>query len=144
MRALSVQQPWATLIAEGIKTIETRGWYTRQLGPLLICSMKTLPQEKDLILEDCFRRWDLPVYLRHIRIADLPLGMALAKTTIQDCRLMTRLDEKAAMCECYKGAVAWVLGDTKKLPIPVRVTGKQGFFDVKIELPKVNTEGWLY
>ena len=40
MKALSVRQPWAALIAAGRKTIETRTWTTRYRGDLLITSEK--------------------------------------------------------------------------------------------------------
>ena len=40
MKALSVRQPWADLIAAGRKTIETRTWATRYRGDLLITSEK--------------------------------------------------------------------------------------------------------
>lgn len=36
MKALTLHQPWATLVAYGIKTIETRSWSTRHRGPLAI------------------------------------------------------------------------------------------------------------
>lgn len=36
MRALTIRQPWATLIARGAKTIETRSWSTKYRGPLAI------------------------------------------------------------------------------------------------------------
>jgi hypothetical protein len=35
-RALSLKQPWATLLAAGLKTIEVRRWKTAQTGELLI------------------------------------------------------------------------------------------------------------
>lgn len=34
--ALSIKQPWATLIAHGLKTIEVRRWLTVRRGPVLI------------------------------------------------------------------------------------------------------------
>ena len=36
MKALTIRQPWASLIAAGVKTIETRSWSTRYRGPLAI------------------------------------------------------------------------------------------------------------
>lgn len=36
VRALTVRQPWASLIALGTKRIETRSWSTRYRGPLAI------------------------------------------------------------------------------------------------------------
>jgi hypothetical protein len=36
MKALTLTQPWATLVAIGAKTIETRSWATSYRGPLAI------------------------------------------------------------------------------------------------------------
>ena len=43
MKALTVQQPWATLIAVGAKQIETRSWKTDYRGPLAIHASKNMP-----------------------------------------------------------------------------------------------------
>jgi len=40
MRALSLWQPYASLIADGIKKIETRDWYLSYRGPLAIHATK--------------------------------------------------------------------------------------------------------
>jgi hypothetical protein len=40
MKALTLHQPWATLIADGWKEIETRDWYTGYRGPLAIHAAK--------------------------------------------------------------------------------------------------------
>ena len=48
MKALSLHQPWAHFIAEGVKTIETRTWGTRYRGLLVICATKQpLPASPD-------------------------------------------------------------------------------------------------
>jgi hypothetical protein len=36
MHALSLKQPWATLLVHGLKTIEVRRWPTARRGPVLI------------------------------------------------------------------------------------------------------------
>ena len=36
MKALSLKQPWAYLIANGLKDIENRKWRTKMRGPVLI------------------------------------------------------------------------------------------------------------
>lgn len=43
MMALTLTQPWATLIAIGAKRIETRSWYTDYRGKLAIHSAKSFP-----------------------------------------------------------------------------------------------------
>jgi hypothetical protein len=103
MKALSVKQPWANMIASGEKTIETRKWYTDYRGLLLIVSSKTPRIE--------------------------PAGNAIAIAKLIDCRPMTKKDEEEACCEWYLGAYAWVLTNIKKIePFPVR--GQLGIFDV--------------
>ena len=43
MKALSLTQPWATLVVIGAKRIETRFWHTSYVGPLLIHAAKAIP-----------------------------------------------------------------------------------------------------
>lgn len=45
MKALTLTQPWATLVAIGAKKIETRGWSTSYRGPLAIHAAKRIPPE---------------------------------------------------------------------------------------------------
>ena len=105
MKALSVKQPWANLIASGEKTIETRLWPTDYRGPLLIVSSKTP------------------------NIA--PAGCALAVADLVDCRPMSRFDEAAARCARYPGAYSWILRNVRRVrPFPVR--GRLGLYDVEL------------
>lgn len=43
MKALSLWQPWASLMALGVKQNETRSWPTSHRGDLLICAAKRMP-----------------------------------------------------------------------------------------------------
>ena len=48
MKALTIRQPWASLIAAGVKTIETRSWRTSYRGPLAIHAGKAkLARDED-------------------------------------------------------------------------------------------------
>jgi len=103
MKALSIKQPWANMIASGEKTIETRTWSTEYRGPLLIVSSKNPPIQ--------------------------PAGHALAVAKLIDCRPMTKEDEEEACCELYSNACSWVLTNIKKIkPFPVK--GQLGIFEV--------------
>jgi hypothetical protein len=42
MKALTLIQPWATLVALGEKQIETRSWDTKYRGPLAIHAGKKI------------------------------------------------------------------------------------------------------
>jgi hypothetical protein len=106
LKALSLKQPWANMIAAGAKTIETRRWPTDYRGPLLIVSSKTP---------------NIP-----------PAGCAVALATLVECRPMTRLDEQSARCAVYPGAFAWVLRDIRRLKA-FSVKGRLGLYDVVVE-----------
>lgn len=119
MKALSVKQPWATWIASGIKTIETRVWATSYRGPLVICSSKV---------------FDMSVLHRVTRNHEaFPLGKAICIVDLVECRMMEPADENAARCQIYAGARAWVLANPIAIEgDPVSVRGKLGLFDVSI------------
>jgi len=107
MRALSLTQPWANMVAQGRKTIETRRWSTVYRGWFLVCSTKELA-------EGC----------------PGPYGVALAVAGLVDCRRMVVADEARAQCRAYPGAFAWLLDGVQALPpdaqFPVR--GQPGMF----------------
>lgn len=114
MKALSVKQPWANMIASGEKTIETRRWATDYRGDLLIVSS------------------------RKPEIA--PAGHAVAVAKVVDCRPMRRGDERAACCAMYSGAYAWILSEVRRVrPFPVK--GQLGIFEVSVPQGGLATEG---
>jgi len=56
VKALSLTQPWATLVVDGRKRIETRSWTTAYRGPLAIHASKAMTQDawdlwRDLTVE---------------------------------------------------------------------------------------------
>lgn len=106
MKALSVKQPWAELIARGEKTIETRVWCTAYRGPLLIVAS---------------RRPDV-----------WATGCAVAVVDLVDCRPMTRADEGAALSGRRAGRRAWVLENPRRVK-QVPVTGRLGVYDVDLD-----------
>lgn len=119
MKAISLHQPWASWIAEGKKTIETRMWSTRYRGPLLICSTKSP------------------------KVAGYPLGKALCIVQLVNCRPMTKADEAAAMCLCDPGRWAWLL-DEIRLVEPFAVRGSQGFYEVDMPDSKAKEKMGLF
>ena len=47
IKALTLHQPWASLMAWGVKTIETRGWATAYRGPLVQALLGTKRDRRD-------------------------------------------------------------------------------------------------
>ena len=71
MKAITIKQPWATLIAKGYKEYEFRTWKTKYRGDILIhagkgIDRKAMDRFKDLNLE-------------------YPKGCIIAKAKITDC-----------------------------------------------------------
>ena len=55
IKALTLHEPWATLMKLGHKKIETRSWRTDYRGPLVIHAAKTMPEyARDAMLDDGF------------------------------------------------------------------------------------------
>ena len=92
MKALSLRQPWASMIADGRKTIETRTWRTRYRGPIAIHA-------------------SAPPY------EDLPTGGIIAVAWLYGCRPMEAADEDAACIALYEGAYAWLLANVQPVPL---------------------------
>lgn len=56
MKALSLTQPWASLIAIGAKCVETRSWASSYRGPIAIHAAKGFPADcRDLCWDEPFR-----------------------------------------------------------------------------------------
>ncbi|KKL91162.1 hypothetical protein LCGC14_1897480 [marine sediment metagenome] len=122
IKTLSVKQPWAWAIAEGLKTIETRTWIPNHRGDILIvASLKPDKLLLDWLVEQ--RGKDI--------LSEILYGKALAIVELVECRPMTKADEDAAMCPVYKGAFAWVLANVRKIEKPYPVKGRLGLYETR-------------
>lgn len=143
MKALTLRQPWATLVAVGAKTIETRSWGTRYRGPVVIHAAKTFSRpEVALTLEAPFST----VLRDHINYPrDLPLGAVIAVVDLVD---VVRMDaSEPSECPGLQGRelgeheaafgfysperFAWVLDIARPLREPVPARGALGLWEVE-------------
>lgn len=115
MKALTVRQPFAGLIASGRKTVELRRWPTRLRGPLTICAGAAAWSDAAVA-----------------EFGDGPRGVALCEVVVVDCRPATEADRGAACVGPDKlanldGWFAWVLAAARAVErVPVR--GMPGLF----------------
>lgn len=107
MMALSVRQPWASLIAWGDKTIEHRSWSTDHRGPLLIHA-----SGRPFVAEDDEGE----------RVA-LPYGVIVARVELVAVREFLPTDCKAAGMGEWLAGFAWVLARPRQLA-PIRAKGR--------------------
>jgi len=137
MKAISLWQPWASLMAVGAKEIETRSWCTGHRGELVICASKKRhrPGEIPAVVEYWLRRYakdlDLPTpALFQEMMAALPYGQAVAVVDLTDC--IPTAYVRASMMEhdlgdysLGLGRWAWRTENCRRLKKPVRIHGYQ-------------------
>lgn len=127
MKALTICQPYAELIARGEKRVENREWPTRYRGPLLIHAGKSrewLSGETDAELEEEFGR-------------KVEFGALVARSLIVDCLHIDHInrgdyDKKYPWLKHdphASGTWCWVLEDVRRLRAAVPYRGAQGLWD---------------
>lgn len=129
IRAISLWQPYASLVADGIKTIETRLRSTNVRGSILICATKRVAPPA--AQEDVARRLrDRGIDPARYDVARLPRGVMLATANLRTCTPMTVVDEPDAvvgwLAEDGVQRFAWRLTDVVRVQ-PVAFTGGQGW-----------------
>lgn len=136
MKALSLWQPWASAIALGLKTIETRSWSTAYRGPLAIHAARrrlTPAEEAELhsLITEVFDAGS----------AQLPsgswpfqYGAIVATCELVEVRPAWRDDPNLTAQErrwgdFSPGRFAWVLADVKRVETVEPARGRQGLWE---------------
>ena len=128
MKVLSITEPYATLIRDGIKKIETRSWKTNYRGELLIHASSTrIPQR--------YRENEKLMSL--VDLNNLHFGQIVCKCLLVDCIELTNevindIKENHPtefICGFYeKGRYAWVLEDVQTVDSD-KVKGSLGLWN---------------
>ena len=118
MKALTICQPYAELIARGEKPIENRTWPTSYRGLLFIHAGKSL---------DWLGPEDGANY------PGMAFGAFVATARLVDCVRVEQLPADLATNEHANGPWCWILEHVTRItPIPFR--GAQGLWDVPNDL----------
>jgi len=143
MKALSIKQPWASLIAHGIKDIENRTWATKYCGTIYIhASSKpsfnnlslnlTHDQIDQIVLDDV-----LQLDTRHL---SYPKSAIIGKVDIVDCVInhpsiwaegtFYPIDETEGYPNSVKPIYNWVLANPVLFDEPIlNVKGKLSLWE---------------
>jgi hypothetical protein len=127
MKAITLWQPWASLIAFGVKRHETRHWLTNYRGPLAIHASKIVD------LAGAPEALCIAVFGRHWASL-LPRGAMVAVADIVSCPVAANVErritaaDRAAGNFCA-GRFAWRLEDVRPLRAPIATMGRQGLFN---------------
>lgn len=125
MKVITVKQPWATLIAEGLKKYEFRSWKINYRGEILIHAGKGIDKEAMYKFKDLNLKY--------------PYSRLLAKVKILDCIELNKEINDEIICEnefIYgnkknRTGYAWKLEVIEKINNDNEVSGKQGIWNIK-------------
>ena len=123
MKALTIKQPWASLIIEGYKKYEFRSWKTNYRGKILIHAGLSL--EKDM--EERFSEYNL----------EYKLGYIIGEADLVDCILVDEeLNKKLREINPlvygrsnHVETYGWKLENIKKYDNPIPRKGKLGLWN---------------
>lgn len=123
MKALTIVQPYAHLIATGEKRVENRTWYTKHRGPLAIHAGKNRDG-----LRDCGLVPD-----------GYAFGAIIATVNVIDClfygEIANGMHRKKYPWLCKHehafGPWCWILDDAESIK-PIPMNGKLGLFNVEL------------
>lgn len=145
MKAITVIQPWATLLATGKKHIETRSWRTNYRGKILIHAGKSA---KDFFSE-IYADEENYLFFCNAGIRNykdfyaMPRGMILGKANLVNCMRIDELTaalikeqhpDEYAFGDFMPGRYAWVMADPVLFEKPIPASGKQGLWNWEGEI----------
>lgn len=136
MKAITIKQPWASLIVSGLKDIENRTWKTNFRGRVLIHAAKSPVKEgwdalNETQLKKSFGYKD-KLYGDN---EELPFGAIIGSVEMVDCV------QNHTSPWAEKGVWNWVLANPVMFDNPITgVKGKLSFWEYDGELPQPKPE----
>jgi hypothetical protein len=142
LKALTLYQPWATLVAIGAKRIETRSWATRYRGPLGIHASLNKRfagmRSKNYICGNLPFNGVLTKGIQGISaLTFMPFGAIIAICNLDHCQKIKPLglpsdlppEPERSFGDYTPGRYMWFLQDIRKLDQPIFVKGSMGLWD---------------
>ena len=121
MKAITLHQPWASLVAAGVKTVETRSWRTSYRGPLAIHAGLRRPRLLERVGAWTVFTGSAPADTTdHIAVSGyhripLPLGEIVATCELIDCVRAADVKWAGAGGMVYELPAGWYVGSTVEL-----------------------------
>lgn len=127
MKALTIKQPWATLIMQGDKRFEFRSWKTNFRGDVLIHAGKGLDKEA-------------VVRLKKYLPDELPMGKILGKVTITDCvpmsdefaKMLSKENSDIYTSHSFSNNYGFKIENVEVFDTPIDAKGQLGFWNIEL------------
>lgn len=85
MKAITIKQPWASLIVHGIKDIENRNWRTNHRGRVLIHAAGSHGRKFSVDLTDAQTKAAFATIAGETMFGNMPFGSIIGSVEIVDC-----------------------------------------------------------
>lgn len=152
MKAITLWQPWATLLAVGCKHMETRSWPTKYRGEILIHASKKPYSQVRKILPTKDRRYieDLLQIKYFNGERNIPTGVIVGKAELAACVKITEAfrsgmanirPEEFILGDFTTGRYAWVMKNPVLFKEPIPAKGMQGLWNYDGEIKELATTG---
>ena len=133
MKAITILQPWAWLLAAGKKSCETRSWKTNYRGEILIHAGKK--DMTNVMQQTIFEAR----YMEQAGVFDARIitGAIIGKAKLVNCvpideeiagLIRKQHPDEFAFGDFTPGRYAWVMEEAELFKKPVPATGKQGLW----------------
>lgn len=109
MKALSLLQPWASLVVLGHKKVETRSWNTKYRGELLIHASKK--QLKEIEKVHLCNHTHFGEVLNMDVINNLPFGAIIGKVSLDDVWPTEEVQHEMNVRDLNTGKILWEFND---------------------------------
>ena len=157
MKALSLTQPWATLVAIGAKRIETRSWDTRYRGPLAIHAAKGFPKwaRQFTAKPVCYEAVQARYFPRDLDkrasgFPAYPVGCVIATVRLVSCWPTSSVftafphmdtERERAFGDYSADRYAWILDDISIFETPIPARGMLGLWNWSAPFTTSSTVG---
>jgi len=137
MKAITLWQPWASLVIGGFKHFETRSWSTSYRGWLAIHAAKRWePEQKDFIAHNEFVQRALDAMGYH-QLDDLPRGVIIGKVYLSRVmatdkqNVLSLGQHELGVGDWTSGRFAWCLNSRPPVRFdkPIAALGRQGLWN---------------
>lgn len=127
MKALTIKEPWASLIVNGYKIYEFRSWKTNYRGKILIHAGMSL--EKDMLKK--FEQYNL----------NCSKGSIIGEAELVDCILVDEdfkkkllsIDSTVYSKSNHNETYAWKLENVKRYDMPIYCKGRLGLWNYETQ-----------
>jgi hypothetical protein len=123
MKALSIKQPWASLICAGIKDVENRTWYTNFCGRIYIHAGKDRDKSA----------YDMSHFIELGNINTQQVGCIIGEVDVINCLFRFGGERDYLYSTWHEvGMYGFVLKNPIAYDNPIPYKGRLGFFEVEL------------